>query len=522
MDLNRLALNPTLRRLSAMLWDGYGLHCGFVQKAGRLVPLNTVVVGREKSLFDHLVAGVLVWDIDGRPVTAHQYAMQWARRLIEEGESARSFTVVMDVGFSALLLPVLVEDEVVLGIYIAGFVPAENAAAAIRQIQAHIPAELAAALKDEEGARIVQLNLEERRGVQILGSGMVQEVLETLDASRYKQQPLEASESTRLGDMLGASPNMQRLFGMVQRVARSNSTVLIEGENGTGKELVARAIHQNSRRADAPYIAVNCAAIPGELIASELFGHVRGAFSGAHKDRAGLFEAAHGGTLLLDEIGDMDLSLQVKLLRVLQEGTFLRVGDSQLRKVDVRVLCATNCDLKKMVAEGTFREDLYYRIKVISLHVPALRERASDIPLLANAFIHKAAHKLGRPRRVFSDACLARMQRYPWPGNVRELENEVERMVIMSGDDEVIDVDLLSPWISGRAQEDSEVWPAIEGLNLPEAVELLERRMIAESLRKTGGNKSQTARELGVSRRNLIRKVAQYELEEKEERLESE
>ncbi len=514
IDLNELALNPTVQRLSAMLWDEYGLHCGFVHTTGSFVSLTQVEVGREKTLFDHLISGILVWEVDGRPVTSRHYAMQWAKRLVEAGAGSTGVAETMDVGFSALLLPVVIEQQVVMGIYISGFVPTENVVAATNQIRSYVPKELADSFGERNDARIVQLSLEGRRCVQTLGAGIVQEVVEFLRENSGSLDTANTDDETSLGDMLGASPSMKRMFSMISRISRSNSTVLIEGENGTGKELVARAIHQSSRRADAPYVAVNCAAISGELIASELFGHVRGSFSGAHKDRAGLFEAAHGGTLLLDEIGDMDLSLQVKLLRVLQEGSFLRVGDSQLRKVDVRVLCATNCDLKKMVSAGTFREDLYYRIKVISLNVPALRERSDDIPLLANAFVSKSAHKLGRTARVLSSECIERMQRYEWPGNVRELENEIERMVIMSGEEKVIGVELLSPRISGRVDEESLVWPAIEGMNLPDAMEYLERRMIAESLRKTGGNKSKAARELGVSRRNLIRKVAGYELEE--------
>ncbi len=514
INLNELALNPALQRLAAMLWDEYGLHCGFVHAAGGSVALTRVDVGQSKSLFDHMISGVLVWEVDGRPVTLRQYAMQWAKRLVSAGTGASAMAETMDVGFSTMLLPVIVEQEIEMGIYIAGFVPAENVVAATHQIRKYVPQELADSFGERDDAGILQLSLEERRCVQILGAGMVQEIVESVGANREVVSESDAGEKTNLGDMLGASPSMKRMFHMISRVARSNSTVLIEGENGTGKELVARAIHQSSHRADAPYIAVNCAAIPGELIASELFGHVRGAFSGAHKDRTGLFEAAHGGTLLLDEIGDMDLGLQVKLLRVLQEGAFLRVGDSQLRKVDVRVLCATNRNLRKMVKEGRFREDLYYRIKVISLNVPALRERADDIPLLANTFVSKSAHKLGRTMRVLSPECLTRMQRYSWPGNVRELENEIERMVIMAGDEKVIGADLLSSRISGRVASEPIVWPAIEGMNLPEAVEYLERRMIEEGLRKAGGNKSKAARELGVSRRNLIRKVAGYEFEE--------
>ena len=285
--------------------------------------------------------------------------------------------------------------------------------------------------------------------------------------------------------------------------------MLIQGENGTGKELVARAIHVGSERRDRKFVVTNCSAFNDNLLDSELFGHKRGAFTGAVADKAGLFETADAGTFFLDEIGDMSPTLQVKVLRVLQEGTFNRVGDADMRKVDVRIIAATNRDLGAMVAAGQFREDLYYRIHVIHVNAPALRERRDDIPLLIEHFL--ARHRRQRPKRLTPD-CAARMLAYPWPGNVRELENEIERLVVLAGDEPMIGTDLLSPRIRQWAPaEDADAGTSTD--SLPAAVEALEKRMIGAAMRRHGGNKTRAAEELKVSRRNLIRLVQKYQLE---------
>jgi transcriptional regulator with PAS, ATPase and Fis domain len=313
--------------------------------------------------------------------------------------------------------------------------------------------------------------------------------------------------------IIGSSPRMQELYTLLDRVVRSDSTVLIQGENGTGKELVARAIHNGSERHDHRFVVTNCSAFNDNLLDSELFGHKRGAFTGAVADKPGLFEVADTGTFFLDEIGDMSPALQVKVLRVLQEGTFNRVGDTETRKVDVRIIAATNRDLKTMVERGQFREDLYYRINVINLVLPSLRERREDVPLLLQHFLDKHRRNGGRGKRL-SDDCIARMMTYPWPGNVRELENEVERLVVLSGDDAVIEEDLLSPRIRHHAAPVVE--EAAAPSSLPDAVEALERRMILDALRRTRWNKTRASAELKVSRRNLIRLVQKYGLESPE------
>jgi two-component system response regulator HupR/HoxA len=309
-------------------------------------------------------------------------------------------------------------------------------------------------------------------------------------------------------DIVGRSRPIQELYKVLDKVIDSDSTVLIAGENGTGKELIARAIHYNSRRARERFVVQNCSAFNDNLLDSELFGHKRGAFTGAVVDKQGLFEVADHGTFFLDEIGDMSPALQVKVLRVLQEGTFTPVGDTGSRTVDVRIIAATNRDLKKMVEHGEFREDLYYRVNVISLTVPPLRERRDDIPVLVEHFL-KRNNKGGRLKaKRLTRACLARLLDYPWPGNIRELENEIERLVVLAGDEKLIGEEMLSPRIRQLAEEAGQ-------RSLTAAVDALERNLIYEVLKRNHWNKTRAAEELRISRRNLIRKVNKYKLDQR-------
>ncbi len=314
----------------------------------------------------------------------------------------------------------------------------------------------------------------------------------------------------RRHNIIGAAPVMHDLYALLDRVAPSESTVLIQGENGTGKELVARAIHDGSERCGRKFVVVNCSAFNDNLLDSEMFGFKRGAFTGAVADRPGLFELADTGTFFLDEIGDMSPALQVKVLRVIQEGTFNRLGDSETRKVDVRIIAATNRDLGHLVSTGEFREDLYYRINVINVTLPALRERRDDIPVLSDFFLAKARPRARGAAKQLAPECAARMFAYPWPGNVRELENEIERLVVLAGDATTIGLELLSPRIRQWAPADNAVDATPD--SLPAAVEALERRMIAAAMQRHSGNKTRAAEELKVSRRNLIRLVQKYDL----------
>jgi DNA-binding NtrC family response regulator len=327
----------------------------------------------------------------------------------------------------------------------------------------------------------------------------------------YLRSQLE--ERYRLDGLIGRSLVMRDLLQLVETVAATSSTVLITGETGTGKELVARAIHHNSPRRNNRFVAINCSAIPETLLEAELFGHVRGAFTGAVGNRQGRFEQAHRGTLFLDEIGTMSPALQAKLLRVLQEREFERVGDSHTVKVDVRVIAATHSDLSKMVAEGTFREDLFYRLNVIPVQLPALRERREDIPLLVQHFIQKLGAESGRAGVTVSQEALRRLMGHTWPGNVRQLENAVERALAFSPGRAQIDVQDLSPELQRPpdAVEPADMWFPDEGLDFDRYIEGVELSLIRRSLERTHGNKRQAAKLLNLKRTTLIEKLKRLE-----------
>ncbi|MDP8224552.1 MAG: sigma-54 dependent transcriptional regulator [Candidatus Lernaella stagnicola] len=312
----------------------------------------------------------------------------------------------------------------------------------------------------------------------------------------------------RFESIVGDSRPMHEVFRLIEKVADSDSTVLVCGESGTGKELVARALHYNSKRKQRYLIPVNCGAIPETLLESELFGHVRGAFTGATTNRIGRFEAANGGTLFLDEIGDMSPVLQIKLLRVLQEHEFEPVGSTKSRKVDVRIIAATNRNLDEMVETGEFREDLYYRLSVIPLVIPPLRDRRDDIPLLINHFIDVFCRQKKRPPFVVSPDVSEVFLRYDWPGNVRELENLVERLVILTEGDRITLEDLPEKYLNGRVAVigDSLEIPD-DGIDFNAMVNDYENKLIAAAMIKARGNKNAAARLLGLKRTTLVEKI---------------
>ncbi len=316
--------------------------------------------------------------------------------------------------------------------------------------------------------------------------------------------------------IIGKSPRMRELFIMIQKVAGSLSSVLIMGESGTGKELAARAIHTSSARRTKPFVAVNCGAIPETLIESELFGHKKGAFTGAVADRPGLFEQADGGTLFLDEIGELPLLLQTKLLRVLQEREFRRVGDSVVRKTDVRVLTASNRDLQEQVTAGSFREDLYYRINVVQIVMPPLRERIEDIPLLIEHFFQKYCDP-GHTGETITPAALKQLMNYPFPGNIRELENIVERSLIL--DRTIISESSLPEQVRSVRTVclGSEVSIPDEGMQLEALLEELEKKYLLKALERTGGAKKKAADLLGMSFRSFRYRLAKFDLDSEDE-----
>jgi Nif-specific regulatory protein len=320
----------------------------------------------------------------------------------------------------------------------------------------------------------------------------------------------------KFASIVGQSLCMQQLFTTLEKVARTSVTVLIEGESGTGKELVARAVHLNGPRKNERFVAQNCAALPEQLLESELFGHVRGAFTGAHRDKQGLFEAADGGTFFLDEIADMSPSLQVKLLRVLQEGEIRRVGATDHIDVDVRIIAATNKRLRDEVKAGRFREDLFYRLDVVGVEMPPLRDRRDDVPLLAQHFLNRFCEASGESERGFSDRAMDLLVNYDWPGNVRELENEIERAVALSDVGTTITAECLSDRIRSVQVAIHPPKPGTR-LSLKSMVEDVEKRVIMQLLNENNWNKSRTAEALGLSRQGLLKKIGRFGLTREKE-----
>lgn len=325
--------------------------------------------------------------------------------------------------------------------------------------------------------------------------------------SRHLQNQLESRY--HFNKIIGKSPQMQTIFELIKDVACTHSTVLIQGEHGTGKELIANAIHYNSPRRDKNMIRVNCAVLAEHLLESELFGHVKGAFTSAFRDRAGRFELANSGTLFLDEIGDISPNLQVKLLRVLQEGEFERVGGSETIKVDVRIIAATNKNLKQAIKNKEFREDLYYRLNVIPIEAPPLRDRIEDIPLLVDHFINKYNKENGKNIKGFTPEAFELLMSYDWPGNVRELENLIERAIVLSKN-HYIDEKSLS-YLNIKDDKKSPL-QMLEKYPLPEVMNRIEKEIIAKILIQCNKNKSLAARKLGIHRSTFLSKLAKYEI----------
>ncbi len=348
-----------------------------------------------------------------------------------------------------------------------------------------------------------------------------QEVLLTLRKAEEREElrrevgrlRTEVRTEDRYGDIVARSPAMVEALEVANKVAGHPSSVLISGASGTGKELVARLIHRESPRAVGPFVPVNCGAIPGNLLESEFFGYVKGAFSGAERDKEGLFESADGGTLFLDEVGELPASLQVKLLRVLQEGEVRRVGETGTRRFDVRVIAATNKDLEEAVREEEFREDLYYRLAVVPIHLPALRRRSEEIPELVSHLLERHGRKLGLKAEGVAPDAMEALLEYPWPGNVRELENVLERALVLS-DDGVVDLDELPSAVRDPSSRELEVEPASGDLSVKRRTAELERRLIKAALERTGGVKTEAAELLELSPRALRYKIKDYGLDE--------
>lgn len=423
-------------------------------------------------------------------------------------------------GFDVAIFPISIDNEVMGTVCAVGFFKDQMNQQRLMEVRERLAAFGSSAdLIESALAKFKYLDEADRQHFVELVDLVGQEVITlhveiTQRENRIKELNKELGSRYKYDNMIGKSKSMQNLYALLDKIRGADSTVLITGENGTGKELIAKAIHYHSERKEKPFVIQNCSAMVDTLLESELFGHVKGSFTGAHKDKKGLFEVADKGTFFLDEIGDTSPQMQVKLLRVLQEGTFTPVGATEAKKVDVRIIAATNKPLKEMVENGTFREDLYYRLFVININVPSLRERKEDIPVLAEYFLNKEAEKKAGAKKMLTKRALEKLYDYPFPGNVRELENEMERLYILSGTENKLTADMLSQKFLDASDKSKVQGSRVHG-KLKDALEDLERDLIKDGLRRTGWNKSKLAKELGISRAGLIMKVEKYNLDKR-------
>lgn len=441
-----------------------------------------------------------------------------ASRSTLEAEEAESFLLsTCHSGFSTINVPLKIGKKYFGSIFADGFIieetEEEQKDRLIIYLQKNFPNN--STNFEDMIEKIPVLSLKQVENLRELLEVVMDEILNLRNKISESTENINALSSSiqdqwNFENIVGKSAAMMSIFKLIAKISDSDATILITGENGTGKEGVAKSIHVNSKRKRNNFIIQNCGALNDNLLETELFGHVKGAFTNAIKDKKGLFELADGGTLFLDEIGDTSQTMQVKLLRILQEGTFVPVGGTEQKKVDVRILAATNKNLDQMVKDGTFREDLYYRLNVINLKLPPLRERKDDISLLINKFLKDYSKVNNGKLKKLTPACIYKMEKYDWPGNVRELQNEVERLCVLSGDDTNIGEELLSERIHGKDNSPENLKFISKESTLKDAIENLEKAMIKLHLEKELGNKSRAAKKLGISRASLIMKCEKY------------
>jgi transcriptional regulator with GAF, ATPase, and Fis domain len=502
-----------IKRLRHILSSWWNVDVIFTDERGMIKGLDNnkapwanpavgFLVGKEPA--QHSIAEMVTKTIDDLRMSDNRYSLKkWDM-----------------AGFDVGIFPIMIENDFMGTVIAMGIFKDSNFATRLPEVRDRLAAFGAAGDMIEKSlSKFKHLDDNDRGHFCEICDLVAQEVVTlhleiTRREDRIRELNKELGSRYKYDNMIGKSKPMQSLYALLDKIKNADSTVLIQGENGTGKELIARAIHYNSVRRDKTFVIQNCSAFNDNLLESELFGHVKGSFTGALKDKKGLFEIADKGTFFLDEIGDTSPTMQVKLLRVLQGGTFIPVGATENRKVDVRIVAATNRNLKEMVEQGTFREDLYYRLNVINLRVPPLRERKEDIPLLAEFFLQKASENNGAKHVSLTKRALEKLYDYPWPGNVRELQNEMERLVVLAGEDTKILPEMLSGKIIETSEKSKVQGARLQG-KLKDALEDLEREMIREGLRRTGWNKSKLAKELGISRAGLIMKVEKYGLDKR-------
>lgn len=502
-----------IRKLKHILTSWWNVDIVFTDERGVLKGYDS-----EKANFINPAIAALI-----NKEAAQQSIAEMVSKSLEELRTSQNRYTIRKwdmVGFDVGIFPIMIDNDCVGTVVATGFFRDPNFTSQLQEVRDRLAAfGMSGEVIEKCLGKLKFLDDQGRNHFAEVCELVAQEIV-TLHLeissreSRIQELNKELGNRFKYDNMIGKSKPMQSLYALMDKIKGADSTVLINGENGTGKELIAKSIHYNSNRKDKAFVIQNCSAFNDNLLESELFGHVKGSFTGALKDKKGLFEMADKGTFFLDEIGDTSPTMQVKLLRVLQEGTFTPVGATETRKVDVRIVAATNRNLKEMVEAGTFREDLYYRLNVINIRVPALRERKEDIPYLTDFFLQKIYEQQGGQKRTLMKRALEKLYDYPWPGNVRELQNEIERLVVLSGEETKLMAELLSPKILEAGEKSKVQGSRLQG-KLKDALEDLEREMIREGLRRTGWNKSKLAKELGISRAGLIMKVEKYGLDKR-------
>lgn len=502
-----------IKKLKQILSSWWNIDVVFTDERGLLKGFD-----QDKASFNNPVVGALLQKEVGQQSIAEMVSKSIEDlRVSSNRYSLRKWEMA---GFDVGIFPILIDNDFVGTVVALGFFKDADHTARILEIRDRLGAMGCSAEAIEKCmAKLRYLDDQDRGHFNELCELVAQEIVTlhleiTSREDRIKELNKELGNRFRYDNMIGKSKPMQSMYALLDKIKGADTTVLVQGENGTGKELIARSIHYNSNRRDKPFVIQNCSAFNDNLLESELFGHIKGSFTGAVKDKKGLFEMADRGTFFLDEIGDTSPTMQVKLLRVLQEGTFMPVGSTETRKVDVRIIAATNRNLKEMVEQGTFREDLYYRLNVINIRVPPLRERKEDIPYLVEFFLQKVNEGNTALKKVLTKRALEKLYDYAWPGNVRELQNEIERLVVLGGEESKLMAEHLSPKILEAGEKNKVQGSRLQG-KLKDALEELEREMIREGLRRTGWNKSKLAKELGISRAGLIMKVEKYGLDKR-------
>ena len=522
IDSARLEELHIVRKVRQTVRRWWGIELSFTDAKGHVVDHGNGIIIPPNNR----ICTACLGDRDGLAACNNSIEQAVARLAVDEPKGTEALMLgPCHMGLDIVAAPVEFNGERQGTVFACGFLvdrPAEE----LQQIRVHASAQSAALrlpVEQPETAFDSVSRIEQREVPRLtdLIATTVAEVADHEEAVASRERKIEALNRElrgryRFDDIIGKSAVMQRLYQLLDKIVQSDVTVLVTGENGTGKELIARALHHNGPRKHKAFVAQSAAALNDNLLESELFGHLKGAFTGASRDKVGLFKASDGGTFFLDEVGDMSPAMQVKLLRVLQEGTFVPVGGTKPEKVDLRVVAATNKDLRELVARRQFREDLFYRLCVLNVEVPALRDRLDDLPMLTEHFLISWGTRQKRPRKRLSPALMTSFYERAWPGNVRELENEIERLCVLSGDAELIGDEFLPRDRNAAGNGGMLPLQALveQGLQtgLSGAVEKLERALIAAALSRSGGNRSRTAQLLQVSRTTLLKKIRDYQL----------